>query len=169
MTRSKFKYKSRASSVSGAKILQAANLSSDKVLENMIRRHLLHILRMSIYESHFKKPPFHLMRSARVFIKGSQIRMQVLHPAAKYQDQGVRRHVMTYLKGAGPIPIKEVGGRMVFRTAPSSNLLADQWTHPGMRGKDFMGRANKAAKDFLRKEMAPVVAKKLLPLLRGKK
>ena len=167
MTR--FKYKKRASSLSNHKILAATNFSTDKVLENMLRRHLLHILRIAIYQSHFKKPPMHLMRSARVFIRGSRITLQVLHGGAKYQDQGVRRHVMTYLKGAGPIPIGSYGGRTIFRQAPKSNLLSDQWIHPGMRGKDFMERANKEAKAYLRKTMAPHIAKKLLPILKGKK
>lgn len=169
MRRSKFKYKKRSSSLSPNKLLPLLNLSSDKILENMLRRQLLHILRMSIYRSYFKKPPLHLMQSARVFIKGSRITMRVMHPGAKHQDQGVRRHLMTYLKGAGPIPVGEKGGRMIFRQAPNSNLLSNQWVHPGMRGKNFMAKADEQAAKLLRKEMAPLISKKLLLILKGQK
>jgi hypothetical protein len=59
---------------------------------------------------------------------------------AEILDRGVRKHKMTYLVDAGPIPIITKAGKKIFRVANDNNIrLKGGWRHSGFkRGKGFI-------------------------------
>ncbi|MDO8640297.1 MAG: hypothetical protein Q7R33_02035 [Nitrosarchaeum sp.] len=53
-------------------------------------------------------------------------------------NAGVKKHKMTYLKDAGPIPVAKKGKNFIFRVATDKGFARGKWVHPGFkRGQGF--------------------------------
>jgi hypothetical protein len=141
-------------------------VSKNKAFETRLRKQLLQVFRLAIFQSRFKRTPRRFLRAANIEFKDNTICAYIDAEGVTAQDQGVRRHYMTYLRGAGPVMIKQG----VFRKAPAKNsLIADQWLHKGYKGKKFMQRARARMLEVLKKELAQHTKKMLFGRLRGQK
>jgi hypothetical protein len=81
-----------------------------------------------------------LKESVGAVIGKNGVTIEVGADYAEILDRGVRKHKMTYLVDAGPIPIITKSGKKIFRVANNESIrLKGGWKHPGFkRGKGFL-------------------------------
>lgn len=112
-----------------------------------------------------------LKKPGAPFFKGVQVKIEklsvtiILEGAAKYQNEGVEKHQMTYLRGL-TIRFKPKGETsFIFRNVSDESLKRGGWTHPGYPGKGFVQRAIEKTKDIMVEQIADAVADEMADAL----
>lgn len=103
---------------------------------NEIARKGVKIFRQEITKRHLINTG-NLIDSVGAKISKNSVTIDVGADYAGILNDGVRRHKMTYLVNAGPIPVS-TKGKKIFRVATTKNIKKDKWIHPGFkRGRKF--------------------------------
>ena len=125
-----------------------------KELLKQVQRDGQRILRYEVGKAKWeKKGPGSMRPKARVFVDDEGIHFVVEHPAASYQEEGVRPHKMYYLlKARRPVPIELPNGDIIFRM-PTEQSMDRGWKHPGIKAKRFTQKAVKRVQKIYTKGM----------------
>ena len=112
-------------------------------------------IQREIRRSSWNKTPVDLLRSFAYQVKKSSLIITSDHPAAHYLDKGVDPHQMIYLERADrPIPIITADGDVIFRQATSQTMEDGSWQHPGIKGKHFLTRGVRKARERVKEEVS---------------
>lgn len=101
-------------------------------------REALALIRKEIDRSSWKHPPENLKKSFSFKVGNKTVSLSSTHKAAKFLENGVKRHQMSPPRRA--VPIITDDGRLIFRNMSIRSLADGRWIHPGYHGKHFLRR-----------------------------
>ncbi len=115
-------------------------------------------------------------RAKAAFAKAVTIRIlpksiQILtnHPGFIPMLRGQMQGQMKWLvKAKAPIPIFTDEGKLIFRSATPKSMSDGKWVHPGRGADDFVSRAKKETKAFIRSHLSKLIAKQIRSAIAGK-
>jgi hypothetical protein len=108
-------------------------------------------------------------RAFTIKINSRSITIYTSHPGFLPMLRGQKKGQMTWLvKARAPIPIITDEGKLIFRSATPKSMADGKWVHPGRAKNDFVSRAKKATRDFVRSHLTKAVAKQIRNALAGK-
>lgn len=121
------------------------------------------IKREAARERWLKKPTPGFFTGVDVKIDENSVSL-TLNGAISYQEEGVEKHQMTYLKGL-TIRFRPRGKAPIVRTVSAASLKRGGWIHPGYKGKGFVERAVEKTKDIMADRIAQAVANAMVDSL----
>jgi hypothetical protein len=158
---------------------EASYINIQKVLERS-KRDLLRRLQANLLQTTFSpRAKAALNRAVSVKIKPSSLQVTSSHPAFRPLIEGQRKMQMKWLtKAKVPIPIILDNGKLIFRNATPLSMANGRWWHPGRRPSDYIEKARKQTKDYIRTKLMKELARhmtatlnaarlKVLPKARG--
>jgi hypothetical protein len=123
-----------------AQVLDFAGREAIKEIQKEIRR------------SSWLHPPKRLLKSWSYKVGPNTVKISSDHPAAKFLDEGVKRHQMSPPRRR--VPIITDDGRLIFRDMTAKSLADGRWIHPGYHGKHFLRRGAKKARERIKQILA---------------
>lgn len=162
-------------------------LSSPSDLESALRkarRDLMRRIKSKLTQTAFSpRAKAALAKAITIEVKPASLVVSANHPAFEPLVRGQRRRQMTWLKKATrPIPIITETGKLIFRTAHARSLTwingpmtgpnvgrKRGWLHPGRPPSDFVERAKKEARTFLREKFKQELIKQVRKSLTKKR
>ncbi len=137
-------------------------LSIEKVLrltKNDLNRRLKAKLLQTTFSDRAKKA---LARSIQIKINPSSLVISSDHPAFMPLLKGQKSEQMTWLrKSPTPIPIITETGELIFRSATAKSMADGRWVHPGRKPSNFLDKARKEAREFIKGKLLKEVQKDL--------
>lgn len=109
-------------------------------------------IQKEIRRSSWLHPPSRLLNSWSYKVGANTVKITSSHPAAKFLDEGVRRHQMSPPRRR--VPIITDGGQLIFRDMTAKSLADGKWIHPGYHGKHFLRRGAKKARERIKQILA---------------
>lgn len=133
-----------------------------KVLRQM-KVELHRRIKLKIEESAFSR------RAKEAFAKAVQIRVQpksllimTTHPGFLPMIKGQQGGQMRWLvKAKRPIPMFTDEGELIFRSATPKSMADGKWVHPGRQPTDFIDRAKREARQFIREKLTKVLLQQI--------
>ena len=103
-----------------------------------------------------------LAKSIKIEVKASSIQVTALHPAFGPLVMGQKSEQMRWLtKARRPIPIVTETGELIFRSATAKSMADGKWIHPGRRPSDFVEKAKKESREFLKAKFEEELVKEI--------
>jgi hypothetical protein len=121
-----------------------------------MKRDLLRRVRSQLLQTTFSdRAKKALARAIQVQLKPSSIQVISKHPAFGPLVRGQEKMQMKWLtKARAPIPIITETGELIFRSATAKSMANGKWVHPGRKPSDFIEKAKKASREFMRERLA---------------
>ena len=125
-------------------------------------------IQREIRRSSWNRSPVNLLNSFSYKVTGSTLEILSDHPAAQYLNKGVKPHQMIYLERADrPIPIIKENGELIFRNATRASMQRGSWQHPGIKGKHFLDRGVRKAREKIKEEILHSYEKMIADIFEG--
>lgn len=103
-----------------------------------------------------------LSRALTIEVRQSSLVIIGRHPGFGPLLRGQKKEQMKWLvKAKAPIPIVTDEGELIFRTASSRSMANGRWWHPGRPKQDFVERAKKKSREFLKAKFNQEISRKL--------
>jgi len=127
------------------------------------KRDLLRRVRSKLKQTTFSdRAKRALSKALKIEVKPSSLRIVALHPAFAPLVKGQKAEQMTWLtKARRPIPIVTERGEIIFRSATAKSMQDGRWIHPGRRPSDFIEKAKKESRAFLKTKFEKEVRKQV--------
>lgn len=120
---------------------------------------LRHKLMMTTFSDAAKK---RMAKSLRITLKPSSLVVSTNFPGFFPLLRGQKKQQMAWLtKARAPIPIVLDTGEILFRNATPQSMKNGSWWHPGREPTDFVSKAKKEAREFIKRRMAKEILKQL--------
>lgn len=154
-----------------AKPIMGEDLRTDpaKVLRKLkaeLNRRLKQKLQITAFSDAAKK---RIAKSLQIRIKKSSLTITTNFAGFFPLMNGQKRSQMTWLtKARAPIPIVLDTGELIFRNATPQSMTNGSWWHPGRSPSNFVDKAKKEAREFVKEHMHDALMKQLKSALSGK-
>lgn len=127
------------------------------------KRDLLRRVRAQLLQTTFSiKAKKALAKAIEVRLKPSSIQVISKHPAFAPLVRGQKKGQMKWLtKARAPIPIITENGELIFRSATAKSMANGRWVHPGRKPSDFIEKAKKESREFMRARLAAELKQQL--------
>ena len=127
------------------------------------KRDLLRRVKAKLTQTTFsRRAKIALAKAIKIEIKPSSLIVTANHPAYRPLVEGQRKGQMRWLvKARAPIPIITEDGRMIFRSATAKTMADGKWIHPGRPPTDFVTRAKKESREFLKEKFEQEIRKQV--------
>lgn len=130
-----------------------------RTLKSNLHQRLKHTLMMTAFSDAAKK---RLAKSIQIHIKPNSVLITTNFPGFFPLLKGQRKQQMSWLtKARAPIPIVLDSGKIIFRNATPQSMKNGSWWHPGRKPTDFVGKAKKEARAYVKKRLAKEIMKQL--------
>jgi len=127
------------------------------------KRELLRRIKAKLTQATFsKRAKVALAKSLQIEVKPSSLVVTTDHPAFRPLTEGQKPGQMKWLlKAKRPIPIVTDEGKLIFRSATSKSMENGHWIHPGRPSDDFVEKAKKESRKFLKQKFEKELRKKI--------
>jgi hypothetical protein len=127
------------------------------------KKDLLKRIRAKLTQTTFsKRAKLALSKALKIEIKPSSLIVTAKHPAFAPLVMGQRKQQMKWLtKATRPIPIITEEGKLIFRNATAKSMKNGSWHHPGRAPSDFVERAKKESRTFLKAKLDKELKKQI--------
>lgn len=102
-------------------------------------------------------------------IQPSSLLIMTKHPGFLPMLKGQQKGQMRWLtKASRPIPLITDQGELIFRWATPRSMQRGRWIHPGRAPTNFIDRAKKEARTFVKQHLTKEIRSQIVSALRGK-
>lgn len=107
-----------------------------------------------VYPAYSEAAKKRIAQSLQIRIRKNSLIVTTNFPGFFPFVKGQKAHQMTWLtKAPRPIPIVLDSGKVIFRNATWNSMQNQSWWHPGYRPTNFVDKAKKEAKKFLKERL----------------
>lgn len=137
-------------------------VDSAKVLRTL-KRELHKRIKLKIEETAFSPRAKRAFKKAvSITIRTHSLMIHTHHPGFLPMLKGQKREQMRWLtKASRPIPIITDQGVLIFRWATPRSMERGSWVHPGREPTNFIDRAKKEARKFVKEHLTKEVIRQI--------